>query len=82
MTAASRRSSAPFVWLESAQIKSHEAYLNRTMLTAQEVLVGMWVKLENAVQGLLKTFDLVDRARLIAEGVVNHERAERAGLTP
>ncbi|WP_200867046.1 hypothetical protein [Sphingobium sp. Ant17] len=42
-------------WFKAARIKSHEAYVNRAMLTARDTLVGMRVKLENEIRGLLKT---------------------------
>lgn len=38
------------------QIKSHDAHVNRAMLTAREAPVGMRVTLENGIRGLLKTF--------------------------
>nr|WP_277814020.1 transposase [Rhodobacter capsulatus] len=41
------------------QIKSHAAYVNRAMLTAREALVGMRVRLENEIRGLLKTFGVM-----------------------
>jgi transposase len=42
-------------WFKAAQIKSHDAYVNRAMLTAREALVGIRVRLENEIRGLLKT---------------------------
>jgi len=42
-------------WFKAAQIKSHDAYVNRAMLTAREALVGMRVRLENEIRGLRKT---------------------------
>lgn len=39
-------------WFKAAQIKSHDAYVNRAMLTAREALVGMRVRLENEIRGL------------------------------
>ncbi len=41
-------------WFKAVWIKSHEAYVNRAMLTAREALVGMRVRLENEIRGLLK----------------------------
>lgn len=46
-------------WFKLAQIKSHEAYVNRAMLTAREALVGMRVKMENEIRGLLKIFGII-----------------------
>jgi transposase len=46
-------------WFKAAQIKSHDAYVNRAMLTAREALVGMRVRLENEIRGLLKTFGIM-----------------------
>jgi transposase len=46
-------------WFKAAQIKSHDAYVNRAMLTAREAQVGMRVKLENEIRGLLKTFGIM-----------------------
>ena len=42
-------------WFKAARIESHDAHVNRAMLTAREALVGMRVKLENETRGLLKT---------------------------
>jgi len=46
-------------WYKSVQIKSHGAYVTRAMLTARDALVGMRVRLENEVRGLLKTFGVM-----------------------
>ncbi|MFC0202646.1 IS110 family transposase, partial [Paracoccus rhizosphaerae] len=46
-------------WFKAAQIKSHDAYVNRAMLTAREALVGMRVKLEKEIRALLKTFGIM-----------------------
>lgn len=46
-------------WFKAVKIKSHDAYVNRAMLTAREALVGMRVRLENEVRGLLKTFGVM-----------------------
>ena len=43
-------------WFKAVQIKSHDAYVSRAMRTAREALVGMRVRLENEIRGLLKTF--------------------------
>jgi transposase len=56
------RGLAPIVrtgWFKAVQIKSHDAYVNRVMLTAREAPVGMRVRLENEVRGLLKTFGVM-----------------------
>jgi len=42
-------------WFKAVRIKSHAAYTNRALLTAREALVGMRVRLENEIRGLLKT---------------------------
>lgn len=46
-------------WFKEVRIKSHEAYVNRALLTARDALVGMRVKLENEIRGLLKTFGVM-----------------------
>lgn len=46
-------------WFKAVQIKSHDAYVNRALLTAREALVGMRVRLENEIRGLLKTFGIL-----------------------
>lgn len=46
-------------WFKAVQIKSHDAYVHRAMLTAREALVGMRVRLENEIRGLLKTFGVI-----------------------
>ncbi len=46
-------------WFKAVQIKSHEAYVNRALLTARNTLVGMRVRLENEIRGLLKTFGIM-----------------------
>ncbi len=46
-------------WFKPVRIKSHGAYVNRAMLTARETLVGMRVRLENEIRGLLKTFGVM-----------------------
>lgn len=46
-------------WFKAVQIKSHDAYVNRALLTAREALVGMRVRLENEIRGLLKTFGIM-----------------------
>lgn len=46
-------------WYKAVQIKSHGAYVTRALLTARDALVGMRVRLENEVRGLLKTFGVM-----------------------
>lgn len=46
-------------WFKAVQIKSRDAYVNRSMLTAREALVSMRVRLENEVRGLLKAFGVM-----------------------
>jgi hypothetical protein len=38
-------------WFKVAQTRSHEAYVNRAMLTAREARIGMRVKMENESGG-------------------------------
>lgn len=46
-------------WFTAPRIKSHEAYVNRAMLTARDKLVGMRVKLVSEIRVLLKTFGVM-----------------------
>lgn len=46
-------------WYKAVRIKSHGAYLVRALLTARDALVGIRVRLENEVRGLLKTFGIM-----------------------
>ena len=46
-------------WFKEVRIKSHGAYVVRALLTARDALVGMRVRLENEVRGLLKTFGVL-----------------------
>ena len=46
-------------WYKEARIKSHGAYVIRSLLKARDVLVGMRVRLENEIRGLLKTFGVM-----------------------
>lgn len=75
------------VWLWTAQIRSHEAYVNRATLTAREALVCMRVKLENEIRGLLKTFGVmfgkrVGGFRRRAEKIIGGELAVAPELVP
>lgn len=74
-------------WFKAVQIKSHDAYVNRAMLTAHEALVGMRVKLENEIKGLLKTFGVMFGKRVggfkrRAEEIIEGELAVSPELVP
>lgn len=74
-------------WFKTAQIKSHDAYVNRATLTAREALVSMRVKLENEIRGLLKTFGImfgkrVGGFRRRAEEIIEGELAIAPELLP
>jgi transposase len=74
-------------WFKTAQIKSHDAYVNRALLTAREALVGMRVRLENEIRGLLKTFGVMFGKRVggfkrRAEEIIAGELAVAPELVP
>lgn len=46
-------------WYKEVRIKSHGAYVIRSLLKARDALVGMRVRLENEIRGLLKTFGVM-----------------------
>lgn len=74
-------------WFKAVQINSHAAYMNRALLTARETLVGMRVRLENEIRGLLKTFGVmfgkrVGGFRRRAEEIVRGELAVAPELVP
>ncbi len=74
-------------WFKAVQIKSHDAYVNRALLTAREALVGMRVRLENEIRGLLKTFGVmfgkrVGGFRRRAEEIVRGELTMAPELVP
>jgi transposase len=74
-------------WFKAVQIKSHDAYVNRAMLTAREALVGMRVRLENEIRGLLKTFGIMFGKRVggfkrRAEEIIQRELAVAPELVP
>lgn len=74
-------------WFKAVQIKSHDAYVNRALLTAREALVGMRVKLENEIRGLLKTFGVMFGKRVggfkrRAEEIIRSELAVSPELVP
>jgi transposase len=60
-------------WFKVAQTRSHEAYVNRAMLIAREARVGMRVKMENEIRGLLKTSGIILGKRV---GVFRHRAGE------
>lgn len=74
-------------WFKAVRIKSHAAYVNRAMLTAREALVGMRVRLENEIRGLLKTFGVMFGKRVggfkrRAEEIIERELAVAPELVP
>jgi len=74
-------------WFKAVQIKSHDAYVNRAMPTAREALVGMRVKLENEIRGLLKSFGIMFGKRVggfkrRAEEIIEGELALAPELVP
>lgn len=74
-------------WFKAVQIKSHTAYVNRALLTAREALVGMRVRLENEIRGLLKTFGIMFGKRVggfkhRAEEIMAGELAVAPELVP
>jgi len=71
-------------WFKAVQIKSHDACANRALLAA---LVGMRVRVENEIRGLLKTFGVmfgkrVGGFRRRAEESVRRESAVAPELVP
>jgi transposase len=46
-------------WFKAVRIKGHDAYVVRALLTARDALVGIRVRLENEIRGLLKTFGIM-----------------------
>jgi transposase len=46
-------------WYKEVRIKSHGAYVVRALLSARDVLVGIRIKIENEIRGLLKTFGVM-----------------------
>lgn len=74
-------------WFKAVRIKSHGAYVARAMLTARDALVGMRVRLENEIRGLLKTFGIMLGKRVggfkrRAEEIVAKELAVAPELVP
>ena len=46
-------------WYKEVSVKSHDSYLIRASLASRDVLVGVRVRLENQIRGLLKTFGVM-----------------------
>ena len=74
-------------WFKAVEIKSHDAYVNRAMLTARDALVGMRVRLENEIRGLLKTYGVMFGKRVggfkrRAEDIIVRELAVAPELIP
>ena len=74
-------------WFKAVQIKSHEAYVNRALLTARNTLVGMRVRLENEIRGLLKTFGIMFGKRVggfkrPADEIITRDLAVAPELVP
>jgi transposase len=46
-------------WFKAVRIKGHNSYVVRALLTARNALVGIRVRLENEIRGLLKTFGVM-----------------------
>ena len=71
-------------WYKEVRIKSHGAYVAHALLSARAALVGIRVRLENEMRGLLKTFGVMSgqaRRRLRAArrgdhsgGALDHPR--------
>lgn len=51
-------------WFKAVHIKEHDAYVVRALLTARDALVGIRVRLENEISGLLKTFGIMFGKRI------------------
>lgn len=74
-------------WFRAVQIRSHDACVSRALLTVRDALVGMRVRLENEIRGLLKTFGVmfgkrVGGFRRRAEEIVAKELAVAPELVP
>lgn len=74
-------------WYKEVRIKSHGAYVIRALLTARDALVGIRVRLENEIRGLLKTFGVLFGKRVggfmrRAEEIVTKELALAPELCP
>ena len=69
------------------RIKSQGAYVVRSLLTARDALVGIRVRLENEIRGLLKTFGILFGKRVggfarRAEEIIRGELAVAPELCP
>lgn len=74
-------------WFRAVQIKSHDAYVTRALLTSRDTLVSMRVRLENEVRGLLKTFGVMFGKRVggfkrRAEEIIARDLAVSPELVP
>lgn len=74
-------------WYKEVRIKSHGAYVIRALLTARDALVGIRVRLENEIRGLLKTFGVMFGKRVggfmrRAEEIVAEELTVAPELRP
>jgi transposase len=74
-------------WFKEVRIKSHGAYVVRALLSARDALVGIRVRLENEMRGLLKTFGVMFGKRVggfarRAEEIIRKELAVAPELRP
>lgn len=74
-------------WFKAVRVKSHGAYVNRALLTARDALVGIRVRLENEIRGLLKTFGIMFGKRVggfkkRAEEIIARDLAVAPELVP
>ena len=74
-------------WFREVRIKSQGAYVVRSLLTARDALVGIRVRLENEIRGLLKTFGILFGKRVggfarRAEEIIRGELAVAPELRP
>lgn len=74
-------------WFKEVRIKSHGAYVARALLSARAALVGIRVRLENEMRGLLKTFGVMFGKRVggfarRAEEIITGELAVAPELRP
>ena len=74
-------------WFKAVQIKSHDAFVTRALMTARDALVGMRVPLENEIRGLLETFGVMFGKRVggfkrRAEEIISKELAVAPELVP
>ena len=74
-------------WFKEVRIKSHGAYVARALLSARAALVGIRVRLENEMRGLLKTFGVMFGKRVggfarRAEEIIREELSITPELRP